>query len=101
RTRPYVAVPQGFYGVRSGSEWLITKHAYNSFPSGHTAAVTGFLVPLVLWQRRFLSAALPIICLVGAARVYVSAHHLSDVIAGAALGGLIALSVSRRWLARA
>ncbi|HEX8280130.1 MAG TPA: phosphatase PAP2 family protein, partial [Chthoniobacterales bacterium] len=86
RTRPYAPVRQGFYGVHDGSRWLITKHAYNAFPSGHTAAITGFLVPLVLRWRRVALAALPMIALVGAARVYVGAHHPSDIVAGALLG---------------
>jgi membrane-associated phospholipid phosphatase len=100
RTRPYAPVPQGFYGVRNGSQWLITKHVYNSFPSGHTAAITGFLVPLILWWRRIAWVALPIIGLVAAARVYVGAHHPSDVVAGAMLGAVIAVAMQRRLQAR-
>ena len=100
RTRPSAAVPQGFYGVRNDSQWLITKYAYNSFPSGHTAAITGFLVPLILWWRRIAWVALPIICVVGAARVYVGAHHPSDIIAGTLLGAVIAVVVQRRLQAQ-
>jgi membrane-associated phospholipid phosphatase len=96
RTRPYAQVPQGFYGVRSGSEWLITKHAYNSFPSGHTAAIAGFAVPLLFWRRGFAWLVFPVISLVAAARVYLGAHHFSDVLAGALLGTLIAVAFWRR-----
>ncbi|HEV3410043.1 MAG TPA: phosphatase PAP2 family protein [Chthoniobacterales bacterium] len=96
RTRPYAQVPQGFYGVRDGSQWLITKHAYNSFPSGHTAAVTGLLVPLIIWRRRLAWAALLLVCVVGAARVYLGAHHSSDIVAGALLGVIVAIAVVRR-----
>ena len=96
RTRPYYsAAPQGFYGVHDGSQWLITKHAYNSFPSGHTAAITGLLAPLVFWRRRFAAFAIPVVCVVAAARVYLGAHHLSDILAGALLGTIVAVAVFR------
>ena len=93
RTRPYAQVPQGFYGIRSGSKWLITEHAYNSFPSGHTAAIAGFAVPLLFWRRRLAWLVFAIISLVAAARVYLGAHHLTDIFAGALLGALIASAV--------
>jgi undecaprenyl-diphosphatase len=99
RTRPSAKVAQGWYGVRSGSEWLITEHAYNSFPSGHTTAATGFALPLLFWRRRCGWLVLPFIGAVAAARIYVGAHHLTDVIAGALLGFLIALWIWRRTAA--
>lgn len=96
RTRPYVSAPQGWYGVRTGSQWLITKHAYNSFPSGHVTAVVGFVCPLLFWRRLAAAMALPLVAMVASARVYLGAHHLSDTIAGAILGTLVALWVWRR-----
>ena len=100
RTRPYVQARQGFYGIHDGSQWLLTEHAYNSFPSGHTAAITGFLVPLVAFRRRVAWTAVPIICLVGAARIYVGAHHPSDIVVGAVLGTCVAVIALRRAAAR-
>jgi membrane-associated phospholipid phosphatase len=97
RTRPYFKdVPQGFYGVHDGSRWLITKHAYNSFPSGHTAAITGFTVPLLVWRRRLIVAVVPLIGIVAAARIYLGSHHLSDVVASVILGTFIATWVWRQ-----
>jgi membrane-associated phospholipid phosphatase len=97
RTRPYFTeVPQGFYGVHDGSRWLIARHAYNSFPSGHTAAITGFAVPLLLWRRRLVLVVVPLIAAVAAARIYLGAHHLSDVIASMILGSIIAAWVWRQ-----
>ena len=99
RTRPYYnEVPQGFYGVHDGSRWLITKHAYNSFPSGHTSAITGFAVPLLLWRRWLAMLVVPLIAIVAAARAYLGAHHLSDVVASAILGSAIAIWVWRQAL---
>lgn len=100
RTRPYTGATQGWYGARSEGKWLITKHAYNSFPSGHASAMAGFAVPLLLWRRRLALLVPPVIAAVAAARVYLGAHHLSDVIAGALLGSVIALWVYRRINAR-
>jgi membrane-associated phospholipid phosphatase len=97
RTRPYYKeVPQGFYGVRHDSKWLVTKHAFNSFPSGHAAAMTAFAVPLWLWRRRLALLVIATIAAVAASRIYLAAHHLSDVVAGAILGSTIAIWIWRR-----
>lgn len=96
RTRPSANVAQGWYGMRSNSKWLVFHHTYNSFPSGHTAAAAGFALPLFFWRRRFAPAALSFTCVVASARIWAGAHHLSDVIAGAALGALIAAWIWRR-----
>ncbi len=96
RTRPYTHAPQGWYGVRRDSQWLVFQHAYNSFPSGHTTTAVAFALPLFFWRRRLGLAAFLFIAAVAWARVYVGAHHISDVVAGAALGGLIAAWIWRR-----
>jgi len=96
RTRPSAQVPQGWYGVRSGSQWLIIKHAYNSFPSGHAAAIVAFGLPLFFWKRSLGILVFCCVAVVGVARVYLGAHHISDVVAGAILGTLIAVLVWRR-----
>lgn len=90
RTRPSARATQGWYGVRSGSEWLIVKHEFNSFPSGHTTAATGFSLPLFFWRRRLGWLVFPFIAVVAGARIYLGAHHLSDTIAAALLGFLLA-----------
>jgi undecaprenyl-diphosphatase len=98
RTRPYSKAEQGFYGPRHDGQWLIGRHEFNSFPSGHTATITAFVLPMIIWRRRLAALLASIVVVVAAARVYISAHHLSDVVAGAALGFTIALLVSRRFL---
>jgi undecaprenyl-diphosphatase len=98
RTRPYSKAPQGFYGPHHESKWLIGRHEYNSFPSGHTATITAFVLPLIISRRRLTPLLLPVIVLVAAARVYTGAHHLSDVMAGAVLGTIVATLVARRFL---
>ncbi|MEP6822680.1 MAG: phosphatase PAP2 family protein [Chthoniobacterales bacterium] len=96
RTRPSARAPQGWYGVRSGSEWLIVKHDYNSFPSGHTTAATGFSLPLFFWRRRFAWVVFPFIAAVASSRIYLGAHHFSDTIAATLLGFLIASWIWQR-----
>ncbi len=96
RTRPSAQVTQGWYGMRSGGEWLIVKHAYNSFPSGHTTAAAGFSLPLFFWRRRLGWIVLPLIALVASSRIYLGAHHLSDTIAATLLGFLVASWIWQR-----
>jgi membrane-associated phospholipid phosphatase len=100
RTRPYAKVTQGFYGVRNGSEWLITKHAYNSFPSGHVTVAAAFVFPLFFWRRKIGGALFVLVPVVAAARIYLRAHHLSDAVAAVIVGGVVALIVWRRAATR-
>ena len=81
RTRPRADAEQGWYGVRHEGEWLIGRNTHNSFPSGHTATAVGFAAPLFLYASPFTAA-------VGAtfaasviwSRLYLGAHHFSDVV---------------------
>jgi len=71
-----------------------------SFPSGHANSCAAFylLLAFVLYQfvppqlRWLLMAfALAVVFLVGLSRIYLGAHYASDVLAGFATGGAIAL----------
>jgi undecaprenyl-diphosphatase len=57
-----------------------------SFPSGHTAAATAVAASVVLAQPVFAPLVVPLAALIGYSRVRLRVHHLSDVLAGAALG---------------
>ncbi len=68
---------------------------YAAYPSGHTAyAVTLVACATILvragtgWAGRFaaVTVACALVAVVGATRVYLRVHHLTDVIGGAALG---------------
>ncbi len=85
---------------------------HNSFPSGHTtAAYSTLLAVAVLVGRRapaFLFALLA--AFIGLSRIYLSQHFTEDVLAGAVIGTLTALTVryvlydtafaTRPWLHR-
>ncbi|HXQ28900.1 MAG TPA: phosphatase PAP2 family protein [Gemmatimonadales bacterium] len=57
-----------------------------SFPSGHAAAATAVATSVGLAQPALVPVLLPIAALVSYSRVKLHVHHLSDVLAGAALG---------------
>lgn len=84
RSRPTVTLEAGWNGPRFGSK-------YNSFPSGHTAATTAVFAVLVFARRRVGLILLPIPLLIALSRIYLNAHHLSDVIGGAVVGLLCAM----------
>jgi membrane-associated phospholipid phosphatase len=86
RTRPSATVPQGWYGIRHDGQWLPGRSPYNSFPSGHMGFATGFGVALFLGTRRWKIPAVLIPAAIGWSRIYLGAHHFSDVVASAMLG---------------
>jgi undecaprenyl-diphosphatase len=93
RARPSVKHEMtGWHGPRLSSR-------YNSFPSGHTAATTGFFGVLLFVRRRLGICLLPIPLLIAASRMYVAAHYLSDVVVAAILGFFCAW-LCVRWILR-
>jgi lipid A 4'-phosphatase len=86
RARPKLLFADGFYGFT----WGAGQADYWSFPSGHAATAAALAVALyLLWPRGralYLVAAL----LVAASRIIITAHYVSDVLMGAAIGGVIA-----------
>ena len=96
RARPYV----GGYDNPFLYKPVIWRPEYASMPSGHatTAAAAAIAIGAV-WPR-----ARPVMWLyalaIMASRVIVLAHHPSDVLAGALVGGLGALMIRRAFAAR-
>ncbi len=58
----------------------------HSFPSGHAAAATAVAVTVALAHPSAAPIVLPLAALVAYSRVTLRVHHVSDVVAGAALG---------------
>lgn len=88
RTRPY----ETFGQVRL----LIERQKDFSFPSGHTGS--SFAAAAVLFQtmpKRFGVPCVILAALIAFSRLYLGVHYPSDVLAGAAIGCLIALATVR------
>jgi len=82
RQRPIMLFEHNLYGLNLfSSEW-----ALNSTPSGHTLRAFSILTALSLLYRRFTAVFISIAILVGASRVFVTAHYPSDVVFGAFIG---------------
>jgi undecaprenyl-diphosphatase len=94
RARPFVAVNDDPFTYMP----FIWRPEYASMPSGHaTTAVSAAVAIGAVWPRLrvplwFYAA------IIMASRIIVMAHHPSDVIAGALVGGLGAMTV-RNWFA--
>lgn len=96
RARPFVGgSPDAFlYAPFTGTA------AYASMPSGHATTALSVLVAFgILWPRLrpYLLIYALLICV---SRVVVTAHHPSDVMGGAVMGGLGALLVARYFAQR-
>ena len=91
RARPYVQAEARWSGLNFSA-------SYHSFPSGHTASSTAFFATLAFASRRIGLGLLAIPLLIAFSRMYVGAHHLSDVVCGALLATLVAYLVARRML---
>ena len=93
RSRPNVQTEAGWNGPRLSAR-------YNAFPSGHTAASTAFFATLVFVSWRIGGGFLLIPLLIALSRMYVAAHHLSDVVGAALIGIGVAYFVAQRFSIR-
>ena len=83
RPRPFAVSS----AVRAGADPLDPF----SFPSGHTLHAVAFSLVAVAFYPLLAWLLVPFTLLVAASRVVLGLHYPSDVLAGAALGALIAL----------
>jgi membrane-associated phospholipid phosphatase len=91
RVRPSVKVEK----VWGGPD---LRQNYQSFPSGHTAFTSGFFGVLFFVSWRLGLLFLPIPIFVAFSRIFLGAHHLSDVVCAVFLGLLCAFIVARLML---
>jgi len=85
RPRPFAVET----AVRAGADPLDPF----SFPSGHTLHAVAFSVVAIAFYPMLAWLLVPFTLLVAASRVILGLHYPSDVLAGAALGALIAGTV--------
>jgi membrane-associated phospholipid phosphatase len=85
RRRPYETLAE--------ADPLLRASVGNSLPSGHAATSFAGAIILGYLFRRALPGLLALAALVAVSRVYVGVHYPSDVLVGAALGSMVALTV--------
>jgi lipid A 4'-phosphatase len=86
RARPKLLFADGFYGFTWGAD----QADYWSFPSGHATTAAALAVALYLLWPRGAALYLVVAVLVAASRIIITAHYLSDVLMGAAIGAAAA-----------
>jgi undecaprenyl-diphosphatase len=87
-----ISVGRARPNVQSESSWNGPRFSprFNSFPSGHTAASTAFFATLAFASWRVGLPFLAVPLLIAFSRMYVAAHHLSDVVCAALIGTVAA-----------
>ena len=80
--------PEGW--ITTPAEVVRSYKSSFAFPSSHAANITASLLFLGLAYRRLLAPLLAIAALVGFSRIYIGVHWPSDVLAGTAIGAVIA-----------
>lgn len=100
RARPYQSLPLVHYKTRSN--WLRTpadftpsNHRLDSFFSGHAAQSMALAVAAASICPPLSPAIYAMPLVVGYSRVYMGRHYPTDVLAGWAVGALVALCVRR------
>ena len=94
RARPIMLFEHNIYGLTFfSSKWVL-----NSTPSGHTFRAFSILTALSLLYRRGTVVFISVAILMGASRVFVTAHYPSDVLFGAFIGIFTAAWVYRYFL---
>ena len=89
RYRPIELFNHGYFGFeffRNGYEWT-------SFPSGHAQTAFALATALTILFPRWGILLFVVAGTVGASRIILTSHYLSDVIAGAGIGILFTLAI--------
>ncbi len=87
RFRPKMYFSEQLYGF----DWFHTGASMASFPSGHSTTAMGvwFAFALLLPKYRYLLLSIGV--LIVSTRIIVTAHYLSDTVAGSLLGVIVTL----------
>jgi lipid A 4'-phosphatase len=91
RTRPKLLFADGTYGFTG----LASRADHWSFPSGHTANAVAIALALITIWPRLLPLGIIFAGLIAASRFIITAHYVSDVIAGGYLAFIITRYVER------
>ena len=89
-----VSSPRPFLVFAESDMNLLFEHGgYNSFPSGHTAFFSALAVSLTFFHKKLGALYLVGALLIGLARIAGGVHFPIDILAGYALGGVVAWAV--------
>jgi membrane-associated phospholipid phosphatase len=91
RARPRELIQESFYGFRPFSFHAV----WNSMPSGHSTTAFSLAFVLTALFPRWRPLWLLLAFLLALSRIMVNVHFLSDVIAGAVVGTLVAYGVEK------
>jgi membrane-associated phospholipid phosphatase len=76
--------------------WFRDDQGYGCFPSGHMTVFTALMITLSHYYPRYRSVYFGSLCLLALALIITDYHFLSDVLAGALLGSVLAYSINKR-----
>ncbi|MGZ8547647.1 MAG: phosphatase PAP2 family protein [Sulfuricurvum sp.] len=96
RFRPEMFFTEHLYGF----SWFEISFHINSFPSGHSATALGAWLAFALIFPKYKIPFLLIGILIASTRIIITAHYLSDVLAGSAIGIAITLIYYHRVYAK-
>jgi len=91
RYRPEMLFAKGLYGFQF---FEIDSFAV-SFPSGHTTTAFAIAVSLSLFKKKYWPLFIFFALMIGASRLVITAHYLSDVIVGAHIGVMTVLFLKK------
>ena len=76
--------------------WFRNDEGYGCFPSGHMTVFTALMTTLSHYYPRYRSVYLGLLCLLALTLIITDHHFLSDVLAGAVLGSMLAFIINKR-----
>ena len=91
RSRPFMLWDENLYTMMPFS----IEYQFNSFPSGHSSAITAFCCSISLFAPKLRFPLYGLAAIVSIARAVSHIHYLSDVIAGCYISILIVFFVKR------
>ena len=91
RNRPINLIEDGVFGFDFFR--IIYLYETTSFPSGHTVTAFAMATSFSFLYPRWSVPAFLIAAMIGLSRIVLTAHYLSDVIAGAVVGVICSLGV--------
>ena len=93
RARPVEFFTHGIYGF----QFFKWQYAFGSFPSGHATVIAAIMMGLGCFKPRYCWLFLLMILLIASSRVFLTAHYLSDVLAGFYLSTLCVSILFNKW----